>query len=179
MINKNIELTSQERAIIREQNSKQYINIFIFTIIIFLMIVGIVRTEHFIDKQQNINKLNDSLYESMYYSVIDTFEKDAFLVVATTYNASKTQCDATPLTTASLLRITERSKYIALSRDLQEEFKYGEIVTLQNAGQYNGDYVVADCMNVRYVRSIDILIKNNKHTKLFNVVLKHKFKDDC
>jgi hypothetical protein len=68
---------------------------------------------------------------------------------------------------------------VGLSRDLLEEFRYGEIVELQNAGSYNGFYIVADCMNKRFLRYVDVLIgSKQKHIKMENVVLKHANNDD-
>lgn len=112
----------------------------------------------------------------MYYYVIDTVEKDAFMVTATTYSATEAQCDASPDRTACGLKIKDDSKYVALSRDLLQEFPYGSIVEIQNAGLYNGIYVVADCMNKIYRRHVDILLTNSsklKHTKLKNVIIKY------
>jgi len=125
-----------------------------------------------IDEVTKHIKYQDSLFTDLYYSIVDTFEKDAFLVTLTTYNATKEQCDSDPTTTASALKVHKSSKYVALSRDLLSEFPYGSLVTLQNAGEYNGVYVVADCMNSRFIRHIDILIKTKKHTKIKNVIIK-------
>lgn len=127
------------------------------------------------NNQQKFSEL-EAKFDSMYYYVIDTVEKDAFLVTATTYSATAAQCDNTPDMTACGLKIKGNSKYVALSRDLLEEFPYGSIVEIQNAGLYNGVYVVADCMNKRYRRYVDILLSNNsklKHTKLKNVLIKY------
>jgi 3D (Asp-Asp-Asp) domain-containing protein len=144
------------------------------TVIVNAIAMLFVLTE--LKNQKSVNKTQDSLFLDLYYSIVDTFEKDAFLVTATTYNNTKEQCNKDYKTTASSLKIHSKSKYIALSRDLLEEFPYGSLVTLENAGNYNGVYVVADCMNVRFLRHVDILIKDKKHTKLYNVVLKH-YKD--
>lgn len=119
-------------------------------------------------------KEKDSLWNDLYYSIVDTMEKEAFLVTMTTYNATKEQCDNTPSVTASSLKVHKHSKYIALSRDLLEYFPYGSLVIIQNAGKHNGTYVVADCMSSRFLRHVDILIGNKqKHTKLNNVILKY------
>lgn len=115
----------------------------------------------------------DSLFKELYYSIVDTFERENFLVTLTTYNAEKGQCDNTPDITASHLKIHKKSKYIGLSRDLLETFPYGSLVKIENAGRFNGIYVVADCMNIRLFRHVDILIDNNKHTKLENAILKN------
>jgi 3D (Asp-Asp-Asp) domain-containing protein len=136
-----------------------------------------------INKVKEVNKIQDSLFNDMYYAVIDTNEKDAFLVTLTTYNASKLQTDDTPNLTSYQFKIDPKNpfsqRFIGLSRDLLEEFRYGEIVIVENAGIYNGYYIVADCMNNRFIRCVDILIGNKqKHTKLKNIVLKHANKDD-
>lgn len=131
------------------------------------------------NNQQKFSEL-EAKFDSMYYYVIDTVEKDAYMVTMTTYSATAAQCDASPDITACGLKIKDNSKYVALSRDLLEEFPYGSIVEIQNAGLYNGVYVVADCMNKRFKRHVDILLplqSKLKHTRLKNVIIKY-IKDD-
>jgi 3D (Asp-Asp-Asp) domain-containing protein len=148
----------------------------------WLLLVIIIITTHTtnirINNLKEVNFKQDSLFNDMYYSVIDTTEKEAFLVTMTTYSPTKGQTDSSPDKTAAGFKINTKNpfihRYIGLSRDLLEDFRYGEIVILQNAGPYNGYYVVADCMNSRFVRYVDILIGNKqKHTKLKDVILKH------
>lgn len=120
----------------------------------------------------------DSLILDMYDAVIDKYEKDAFLVTVTTYNAVESQCDSDPNTTASGLKVRQRSKYVALSRDLLSEFPYGSLIRIENAGIYNGIYVVADCMSIKQFRTVDILLPpNKKHTKLKNAIIRYATKE--
>jgi len=155
-------------------NLKQKINAWL--IMFSLMSVVLASYLVYLDRQDDFirQKLisQDSLFKDMYYAVIDTFEKESFLVTLTTYNAVKEQCNNDPSTTASLLKVHSKSKYVALSRDLLGYFPYGSMVVIENAGKLSGVYVVADCMNARLIRHIDILIKTNKHTKLKDVIIK-------
>jgi 3D (Asp-Asp-Asp) domain-containing protein len=131
-----------------------------------------------INTVNKVNREQDSLWKDLYYSIVDTMEKESYLVTVTTYNATDKQTDKTPNLTSAQYKIDKKNpftqKFIGLSRDLLEEFHYGEIVILENAGNYNGYYIVADCMNSRFLRHVDILIDNKqKHTKINSVVLKH------
>ena len=108
---------------------------------------------------------------------------------ATTYNAEASQCDSDPLTTADGSRIdldklaNGELRWCALSRDLiwDEErqklhdydtsvfrgfFRFGDTIVVKSISspQINGKWVVRDCMNKRYKRSIDFLFhsRNNK-----------------
>ena len=111
------------------------------------------------------NNTQDSLFQDLYYSVIDTFEKKAFLVTVTTYNATKNQCDESPDRTACNFKIDMNNPFkhrlIGLSRDLLENFYYGEKVILKNCGKFDGEYTVMDCGNKRLIRTVDILINRN------------------
>lgn len=134
-----------------------------------IICVGLLLRIHLIKERINHliieNKTQDSLFQNLYYSIIDSFEKKAFLVTATTYNATKNQCDNSPDRTACNFKIDMNNPFkhriIGLSRDLLENFYYGEHVILQNCGKYSGEYVVADCGNKRLIRTVDILINRN------------------
>lgn len=124
------------------------------------------------------SKYKDSLYLELYNSIIDSVEKESYIVTVTTYLAVKGQTDNTPFITSCGLKIDpnnpSKHRYISLSRDLLGEFYYGEQVEIQNCGKFNGIYIVADCCNKRLLRTVDILI--GRHTvggKFKNVVLKH------
>jgi len=150
----------------------------ILAIVVFMTALGGYFLTKRVAKIEDVNKTQDSLFTDMYYAVIDTCEKDAFLATLTTYNASKGQTDNTPNLTSYQFKIDKKNpfsqRFIGLSRDLLEEFRYGEIVILENAGDYNGYYIVADCMNSRFIRSVDVLIgPKQKHTKIKNIVIKH------
>ena len=99
-------------------------------------------------------------------------------VTATMYNAVVGQCDADPLITAGMFKINpnkaSEQKFIAMSRDLLKRwgglFDYGDKVLIQGTDGKDGVYTVADSMNKRYKKRIDILeTKGKKHYK-FNKV---------
>jgi 3D (Asp-Asp-Asp) domain-containing protein len=104
---------------------------------------------------------------------IDNVIDNAIDVTATMYYAVKGQCDKDPLTTAGMFKIiphkASEQKLIALSRDLLKRWggslNYGDKVMLLNAGHKSGVYVVADTMNKRFKRKIDIL--ETKGTPLY------------
>jgi len=99
-------------------------------------------------------------------------------VTATMYNAVVGQCDADPLITAGMFKINpnkaSEQKFIAMSRDLLKRwgglFDYGDKVLIQGTDGKDGVYTVADSMNKRYKKQIDILeTKGKKHYKFHNV----------
>ena len=122
----------------------------------------------------------DSLFTDMYYSVIDSNEKTAFVVTATVYSPTVNQCDKDPQLTSCMKKIDlsnpGRHRYVALSRDLLKEFYYGEKVIIENThSKYDGEYIVADCMNKRFIRSVDILVgRSTMGMKIKNVIIRHK-----
>lgn len=94
-------------------------------------------------------------------------------VSATMYNAVEGQCDDTPLQTACMYKINpykaSEHKWIAVSRDLLKKngghFEYGDKVVVKGAGNKDGVYTVADTMNKRFKKKIDIL--ETKGTPLY------------
>ncbi|MGL6065100.1 MAG: hypothetical protein ACRC0V_09875, partial [Fusobacteriaceae bacterium] len=88
--------------------------------------------------------------------------KPSVLVTATTYNAIKEQCDNDPHITAYNMLIDlknpEKHKYIAISRDLQKIFPLGSKILIKGTAEQDGIYLIADLMNKKYKRRIDILI---------------------
>jgi hypothetical protein len=108
---------------------------------------------------------------------------------ATTYNAVVSQCDGDPLSTADGTKIdlqklkNQEVRYVALSRDLIWDekrqklfpqaddnwhgfFEFGDTITVYSAEHpnLNGEWIVHDCMNARYMNSMDFLFDpiNNK-----------------
>lgn len=86
-------------------------------------------------------------------------------VTLTCYHAVEAQCNANYLKTASGANIesTEtayKHRYIAVSRDLLEEYPYGTVVTIDSCSisEYNGEWIVQDTMNKRWRNAVDILI---------------------
>lgn len=92
-------------------------------------------------------------------------EREEIEVTATMYNAVVGQCDKTPLQTACMYKINPRKasehKWIAVSRDLLKKnggmFEYGDKVMIKGAGSKDGVYTIADTMNKRFKKKIDIL----------------------
>ena len=97
-------------------------------------------------------------------SKLDLEEKKevSFVVKATMYTVSPNQTDDSPLVTASGFKLhpknPKKHRIIAVSRDLVDSLGFGTKVRLENAGKYNGVYVIEDVMNKRFKRRIDILI---------------------
>lgn len=100
-------------------------------------------------------------------------------VTATMYNAVVSQCDSDPLITAGMYKINpnkaSEQKFIAMSRDLLKRwggvFDYGDKVLIEgtNNGK-DGVYTVADSMNKRYKKRIDILETKGKKFYKFDKV---------
>lgn len=102
-----------------------------------------------------------------------------YVVECTTYNATIGQCDSTPFVTASGMKIDPSKpgshKYLALSRDLLKLFNYGDTVVVQGTNKYDGEWVVADCMNKRFTSRIDLLIDTkDKGGKWETILLRKK-----
>lgn len=116
-------------------------------------------------------KLNDQhLTDSIKYKIESSNQRH--LVTATIYHPVEGQCDSTPLITADCSKIDldklEKGelRWIAISRELREHYKYGEKVRLTciDDPTINGIYEVHDTMNPRYKRYIDILTSPNQRT---------------
>lgn len=93
---------------------------------------------------------------------LEPIKEQYYIVKATMYTIEKRQTDNTPLITASGFNLhptnPKKDKVIAISRDLQDSLKFGTKVRLENAGEYDGEYIVEDLMNKRFKKRIDILI---------------------
>ena len=114
---------------------------------------------------------------------VTNFEvKDTINIIrATRYHAEVSQCDSSPFKTADGSKIINskvksgEQRWVALSRDLiKDEYRdklfpenhhwngkihFGDIIVVHsiNHPHLNGDWVVHDCMNARYKRSMDFL----------------------
>lgn len=96
------------------------------------------------------------------------------LKYATIYRPEVSQCDGNPLITAdgSIIDMDKLNadslKWIAVSQDMLKRnggiFKYGDTIYLDIPGNpaFTGTYIVHDCMNKRYKKSVDILTGYNK-----------------
>ena len=97
-------------------------------------------------------------------------------VSLTTYTTDTAQTDSFPLITASGLHLDsanpKKSRIIAISRDLQKLFSFGDKVKLSNAGKFNGIWLIHDLMNKKYRNKIDILINpSDRQMSLERVVI--------
>lgn len=84
-----------------------------------------------------------------------------YSVSATIYNPKSNQCDASPLITADGSKINVKNannlRWIAVSRDLLQDFNYGDTIIITNNKIFNGMWVIHDCMNKRFKKKIDFL----------------------
>jgi len=86
-------------------------------------------------------------------------------VTATYYNSVPEQCWGDPLVTASGKRIdldlleNEEIKWIAVSRDILKEFKFGTKIKVvcKEDPSINGIYEIADTMHEKFENKIDLL----------------------
>lgn len=99
-------------------------------------------------------------------------------VTATVYNAVRSQCDGDPLVTASMYRIVpERiaeDRILAMERTMMAEYgiRYGDIVMVEGAGDYDGEWQVQDTMHKRFAgqHKIDFLVPAHiRHGKWKNI----------
>ena len=151
---------------------------------ILITIFAIIMVGNYEEKKKEIEGLNTYI-ELLEQEIKDTndileniYNNPEYLVTATVYHATKSQCDDDYLTTASGRKIKSTyeaydHRYIAVSRDLLDLFPYGCKVEVIGTGIYDGIYTVADTMNKRYTEYIDILINPDmKQGKWNNVVIK-------
>lgn len=114
-----------------------------------------VEYEHFLDSIMKEEELRDEMSEG----------EKIVKVTATVYNPVESQCDSDPLVTADNSKIDLKKlnqgklKWIAVSRDLRRQFRYGSKVRIrcESDPSINGIYEVRDTMNERYKFCIDIL----------------------
>ncbi len=111
---------------------------------------------------------------------------DFVLVKASYYNAVTSQCDETPLVTASgavidTVNATEL-KWCAISYNLHRRYggqlEFGDVVQLegyQGKHKIKGKYIVQDLMNPKWQNKIDILrTEGDRGVNYDSVKLKHK-----
>lgn len=103
--------------------------------------------------------------EDTIYAPVDT----GMHVLATYYNPVKAQCDGDPLTTADGSKINlkllkqNKIKWIAVSRDLLENFSMGDTVRIEvDHHKLAGNFVIHDVMNKRFTKRIDYLTHDRK-----------------
>ncbi len=135
-----------------------------------LIIVGLVMLSGI-----SVNSHNEVSLPMKTLEVDNTISMD---VTATMYNAVVSQCDSDPLITAGMYKINpnkaSEQKFVAMSRDLLKRwgglFDYGDKILIQGAGDKDGVYTVADSMNKRYKKRIDILETKGKKRYKFDKV---------
>jgi len=85
-------------------------------------------------------------------------------IVITCYNPVIGQTDSNPDITASGKRINLNDpinhRWVAISRDLEKRFKFGDEVYICGTGLYDGIWVVQDRMNKRFNNRVDLLVGN-------------------
>jgi len=128
-----------------------------------------------------VNQKVNPFLVSMVIEKQDTIKAEpSYVVTATMYYPTTSQCDSDPLLTAGMYRIkpgkASEQKWIAMSRDMLKrwggEFNYGDIVRIEGAGHKDGEYKVVDTMNKRFKSRIDFLEDTGtKHYKFNNVKL--------
>ena len=94
------------------------------------------------------------------------------VVTATYYNSVESQCGSNPLITAdgskiNLKKLKEgKLRWIAISRDLRENYKYGDIVIIESDDyRLSGEWIVRDTMNSRFKMRIDFLTHDKEFMK--------------
>lgn len=93
-------------------------------------------------------------------------------VIATVYNALPGQCNDNPTRTASMFVIDksriESYRIIAMERTMMREYglSYGDIVSIEGTGKYDGEWQIQDTMNKRFAgqHRIDFLVPDDIKT---------------
>lgn len=100
--------------------------------------------------------------------------QDTLYVTATVYHATRSQTSCSPHITAfgNVIDTTQSDKYryIAISRDLEEYFSAGDTVIVSGTWIYDGLWIVADRMNKEWKKRIDFLISKGQYQDVFNNV---------
>ncbi len=108
-------------------------------------------------------------------AIINESHKHYNIVTATCYRAEVGQCDDTPFITAdnSVIDVNniDKLRWIAISRDLNEEYKMGDSVLVSGIDSiYDGVWIIHDRMNKRFKNKIDFLISKELKAGLFKNV---------
>jgi 3D (Asp-Asp-Asp) domain-containing protein len=97
------------------------------------------------------------------FALVET--ADTLQVSASMYHAVPAQTDDTPLVTADNSVINRKKlrqgklKWLAISRDLQKIYNFGDTVEIQTGdARYRGRWVVRDVMNKRFTNAVDFLV---------------------
>lgn len=99
----------------------------------------------------------------------ETWRLAADDVLATVYNAKPSQCNNDVRHTASMFNLNLNNvlshRIIAMERTFMAELglKFGDVVRIEGADEYDGEWQIQDVMNKRFAgqHKIDILVPNN------------------
>lgn len=127
-----------------------------------------VNSENKYTEVEKDNTFNSTLLNSIFRTNVSQDKYSSVTVSATAYSAEAAQCDSSPHITANGELSTVGR--IAVSRDLLDEIPLGSYVYIPNQGVFK----VADVLNKRYTKRIDMLLANKKAAQLFG--LKHNVK---
>lgn len=101
-----------------------------------------------------------------------------YSVWATKYNPVKEQCDESPHVTADNSKIhmgklkAHNLKWIAVSKDLLNQFKMGDIVEIKcDNEKLNGIWEIHDRMNSRFHNKIDFLVPLNDKYEFYKPII--------
>lgn len=149
------------------------------------LIANIVFMYHLSRPQQEVLEQLTQIEQAQDESLSNKWEllgerdgKPADDVLATVYNAVPAQCNNDVRHTASMFKLNLDDvlshRIIAMERTMMKEYglKYGDVVKIEGAGQWDGIWQIQDTMNKRFAgqHKIDILVPNNiKYGKWDNV----------
>lgn len=133
---------------------------------------------------------NDNNFErqlkgvSINFDITERFCDTIYIDTATTYQSTVAQCDSDPFTTADGSKINPNyyQKWVALSRDLicdeyrrekfpldsnhwRGYFHFGDTIEIYSKEHqnFNGKWVIHDCMAKKYKNRIDFLLEKEKN----------------
>ena len=111
-------------------------------------------------------------------TLIELINKPKSLIVtASMYTTHNDSIDEYTATGFKLNKLNPRThKFIAISRDLIEQFQFGQKVLIEGIGKYSGIYVVQDLMNDKWFNKIDILRNPEENLRMFYKVKITKLK---
>ena len=107
-------------------------------------------------------------------SVNDPVIMESDVVTVTVYNAVEEQTDSDPTITAFGYHINpdkaSEHRYLAVSRDLEKMFHKGDSVIIEGTVSYDGKWIVADRMNKRWKKRVDLLIHEDSTISKFEEI---------
>jgi len=135
--------------------------LYFFIMFMVIFIVAVYAFAHFLE--QDTKRLSDPVARLLKVTQKIQIDEESFFnyvennlvgipVTLTAYSPSKSECDDTPHTTASMVRVTEG--IVALSRDLEAKYclSFGDLIMLEGLGVFQ----FQDRMNKRIKNTVDI-----------------------